>query len=229
MALNISPNGEPSGQPNLTVPSGKRLAKQEGLSPPPRKPPSAKFGAFERGPPRLAKPRPIVEQTSMSAADIDDIANKFSQFTDRFYATGKLQPFFRRMHQLALRGMGIGNGGTVDQSGEAMAMVYVKDQLLRAYPGRALTIFDVGANSGQFLSAALKVFGLERVEYHSFEPSRFRAFSQLQSFASRLGGLFSPTILGLAIGTKRRRSIPTSRAPRSVRCTRDNWKTLGLP
>lgn len=134
------------------------------------------------------------------AISLNDLASILSRFTNENYARKNLQPFFRMMHHLALRGMGIGNNGNVDQSGEMAAMVHVRDELIRLYPAQDLIIFDVGANTGQFIAGALQVFGTVQRRFYSFEPSP-SAFAQLQAVASARGA-GAVSVYNFGIGDK---------------------------
>jgi FkbM family methyltransferase len=62
--------------------------------------------------------------------------------------------------------MGIGAGSEVADSGEAAVF-----RLLRCRPA-PLTVFDVGANQGQFLTAALEALVGTDHRIHSFEPGK---------------------------------------------------------
>jgi FkbM family methyltransferase len=62
--------------------------------------------------------------------------------------------------------MGIGAGSEVADSGEAAVF-----RLLRRRPA-PLTVFDVGANQGQFLTAALEALADTDHRIHSFEPGK---------------------------------------------------------
>jgi len=109
---------------------------------------------------------------------LDELVNLFVQFTNQHYATAQAQPFFRTIHGLCLKGMGVGIGGDVATSGEQAAMAYIRGELLRKYPGQTLNVFDVGANVGNFTAAAISIFGSQGMQYRCFEPSK-TAFEQL--------------------------------------------------
>lgn len=85
--------------------------------------------------------------------------------------------------------MGIGAGNDVADSGEAA----IFRLLHRDTP---LTIFDVGANQGQFLSMALTALAGTDHRIHCFEPGK-ATFGRL---ASHHGGLPSVTLHNLAVG-----------------------------
>jgi FkbM family methyltransferase len=118
---------------------------------------------------------------------IQELSNILVNFTNEHYAKKDLQWFFQLMHQLALKGRGIGTGGYRETSGEAATMVLVRDMLTQQYPEETLTVFDVGANTGQFLTELLKVFGTDKRRYFSFEPLA-PAFAELQKkFGNQAG------------------------------------------
>ena len=140
-----------------------------------------------------------------AAMSLNDLAQLLQRLTSEHYATRNMQPFFRMMLTLALRGMGIGNNGNVDQSGELAAMSFIRSELSRLYSGQTWTIFDVGANTGQFIAAALQIFGTEQRRFYCFEPSH-QAFAQLQMLvAARVGpgrGAEAVSVHNLGLGDK---------------------------
>lgn len=62
---------------------------------------------------------------------------------------------------------GVGSGGSVLDSGEKVAV-----DLLSHFPG-PYTIFDVGANKGQYLNMVYSQLGNKDFKIHSFEPGKF--------------------------------------------------------
>jgi FkbM family methyltransferase len=92
----------------------------------------------------------------------------------RSTAVPALQPFWEKVHRMALMGLNYGAGYLHDESGE----LWVIEQLRgRAPGGEPLTVFDVGANEGQYTSSLLGILG-EGMNIYSFEPSP-RAFEVL--------------------------------------------------
>ena len=79
---------------------------------------------------------------------------------------------------------GVGSGGDVASSGEG---VVLRKLAQRAHV-RAVTIFDVGANQGQFLSEVVHQFGESPYFVHSFEPGT-GAFQVLRTTFHRLGNV----------------------------------------
>lgn len=77
-----------------------------------------------------------------------------------------LQPLFQKIHLLLLHAMGIGTGGESETSGELLALQYVKLKLVGV---GSPTLFDVGANVGNYTKLLQKYFPTARI--FSFEPS----------------------------------------------------------
>jgi FkbM family methyltransferase len=82
--------------------------------------------------------------------------------------------------------MGIGSGGVPESSGERILVKLLQEKSARV--GRTLTIFDVGANSGQFSSLLLRGLGGTPFRIHAFEPSAvtFQALTQTHGGDARL-------------------------------------------
>lgn len=80
------------------------------------------------------------------------------------------QPFYRRILLFAHQGMGSGRDG-LDSSGEALAVRFYREQVLRTKPDR-IVLFDVGAFEGEYTEVLLRTFeDLPGVEVHAFEPA----------------------------------------------------------
>ncbi|MDB5144153.1 MAG: methyltransferase FkbM family [Mucilaginibacter sp.] len=79
----------------------------------------------------------------------------------------KYQNLFEELNSLSLRGMNIGGGGAVNSSGEFWALNYINQKLKNI---NELTIFDVGANIGDYSILLQNTFG-EKAHIYSFEPS----------------------------------------------------------
>jgi FkbM family methyltransferase len=75
--------------------------------------------------------------------------------------------------------LGVGGGGHVDMSGEDVALRILAATSPPA-PARDLCVFDVGANQGQYLEAAIHGLSNQPRSIHSFEPSAatFRALAE---------------------------------------------------
>ncbi len=76
-----------------------------------------------------------------------------------FLGRRALQPFFERLHRLALAGMNVGGGDDPRDSGEAA--------VIRLLPQGA-TVFDVGANVGRYSSLVLQI--VAGAKLYAFEP-----------------------------------------------------------
>ena len=83
-----------------------------------------------------------------------------------------LQPFFERLLRISLRGMNYGTAAYVETSGELHLLASLK----RFYKDKKLVIFDIGSNSGQYLSYLKKIF--KTSEIHAFEPGK-KAYKEL--------------------------------------------------
>jgi FkbM family methyltransferase len=77
-----------------------------------------------------------------------------------------LQPALLQLLKLCHAGLNYGGGQTVKDSGEVGALAFALRSLQRPAPR---TLFDVGANDGEYLEAALKAMGPDARVY-SFEP-----------------------------------------------------------
>ncbi len=80
-----------------------------------------------------------------------------------------LQRFFELMYSASLYGMNYGKGGNIKNSGELSAIKYVKRKL--GNQDKALILFDVGANRGNYSIALAENFSGIDFRIHSFEPS----------------------------------------------------------
>jgi FkbM family methyltransferase len=91
-----------------------------------------------------------------------------------FVAQRILEKVVSKCHRL----MGIGSGGDVFNSGERAVIELMAKKYIQPY-----CVFDVGSNTGQFLSLLLRTLGKKRVNVHCFEPSS-TAFEVLQRKAA---------------------------------------------
>tara|TARA_R110002051_G_scaffold292072_1_gene356322 strand:- start:15640 stop:16419 length:780 start_codon:yes stop_codon:yes gene_type:complete len=82
----------------------------------------------------------------------------------RVFARKIFQAFFKKLHWISLRGMNYGGGHSPHDSGEIFLLNHIKNNT----KGQT-TIFDVGANIGQYANLANKVFESNCLIY-SFEP-----------------------------------------------------------
>ena len=65
--------------------------------------------------------------------------------------------------------MGIGSGGVPETSGEGVVVSLLRSKAKKS--NRPLSVFDVGANQGQFLSMLLRGLNGVPLRVHAFEPS----------------------------------------------------------
>ncbi len=114
-----------------------------------------------------------------------------------YFMIGKMkyQNFFRRIYDLAIKGMNIGEGANIHEDGEMFVLEYIKNKLSK---NRAenLVIFDVGANIGDYTETVTEVFVEQKPKIYSFEPSK-KTFEQLKS---RLGSNQNINLECLAFG-----------------------------
>jgi len=80
----------------------------------------------------------------------------------------RYQGLFEHLYQISLNGMNIGGGSSTDTSGERFAIEHIYQKLKEL---NRLTIFDVGANVGDY-SILLKDIFKEKAHIFSFEPSK---------------------------------------------------------
>ena len=80
-----------------------------------------------------------------------------------------LQEFWLALSKLAYAGMNYGGGQIVDDSGEQEALQFAARSLPAHSEIDPFILFDVGANQGSYLEAALHLLG-NRVRAYSFEP-----------------------------------------------------------
>ncbi len=85
------------------------------------------------------------------------------------------QPFFEMLFKVAVKGMNYDRGHVPGLSGEK----YVLELVQQLPAGRPLTIFDVGANTGQYAALAVDTIRA-KFELYSFEPQQ-QAFGELRT------------------------------------------------
>lgn len=93
----------------------------------------------------------------------------YSGKREKYYA-------FRRLYELSIKGMNIGGGSDVHDSGEFAVLQLLKQKL--AGKDRVV-IFDVGANIGDYAQGIADIFGKDKIELHCFEPSP-KTFARLK-------------------------------------------------
>jgi FkbM family methyltransferase len=85
----------------------------------------------------------------------------------------KLQSIFTAFYKLGLKGMNYDRGQVVEHSGEE----YVLDYVRQRFSNSMMTIFDVGANYGQYSTMAIKKLK-DNIRIYAFEPQK-KAFQAL--------------------------------------------------
>ncbi|MFC5195476.1 FkbM family methyltransferase [Bizionia hallyeonensis] len=75
------------------------------------------------------------------------------------------QPFYKKLHYLALKGMNYGSANSPSDSGEISVLKILQKEL----PMNPV-VFDVGANNGQYLDFILNYFRELNPNIHVFEP-----------------------------------------------------------
>jgi len=103
----------------------------------------------------------------------------------------RLQPLFETLQKVALAGMGYGEGNDPASSGEERALGFVQARLGAA---EDITVFDVGANVGEYAEQVLERWGT-RAHLWCFEPSR-ETFGML---GARLGERPGVTLQNLGL------------------------------
>lgn len=93
----------------------------------------------------------------------------FIAIENRMIGKMRWQRMFEMLHRISIRGMNYYRGHTVQSSGEVWTMRHVFAQLRAAGVERPM-VFDVGANTGQYLDVMLATVG-EGFDCHSFEPA----------------------------------------------------------
>lgn len=88
----------------------------------------------------------------------------------------KYQKFWNSLYKHACIGMNVGCGGDFNSSGESNAIKYLKDNIFDV--GETLTVFDVGANIGDYANNLLK--SIPDCRIHCFEPAE-KTFKKLVS------------------------------------------------
>jgi FkbM family methyltransferase len=85
-----------------------------------------------------------------------------------FLGRRRFQPLFELLHKLALAGLNLGHGGDPEASGERAAARTIAQRF--GSSAQAMTVFDVGANVGDYTAALRAELG-NRARIWSFEPA----------------------------------------------------------
>jgi FkbM family methyltransferase len=99
------------------------------------------------------------------------------QYVSKFIRKKIFYGFWRTLYEVSLYGMNMGPAsGYAHYSGEEWIINFVKKHIKSPSP----TIFDVGANVGDYSTAVLASFGCENISLYCFEPSK-SAFGMLNA------------------------------------------------
>src|SRR5689334_12133898 len=120
------------------------------------------------------------------------------RLVQKFFATQFFQPFFEKLHYIALKGMNYGSANSPEDSGELAVVKALKKEL----PQNPV-LFDVGANNGQYLEMLLNILKDKNPLIHSFEPDT-KAFEKLNNKFGHLENVF---INNFALGEKIHTSV----------------------
>lgn len=94
--------------------------------------------------------------------------NYIKKIFNKFLGIETFQPFYNSLFLLSLKGLNYGNGIDFKSSGELYVLKYIFTQFQNDQP---LTIFDVGANVGNYSKELSNIFQSKAL-IHSFEPSK---------------------------------------------------------
>lgn len=123
---------------------------------------------------------------------------KIKKIILQIFATTFFQPFFEKLHYIALKGMNYGSANSPLDSGEKAVVKWLKKEL-----SQNPVLFDVGANNGQYLEMLLNVLQDINPIIHSFEPDA-KAFQKL---SEKFGHLEHVILNNFALGDKENTSI----------------------
>lgn len=116
----------------------------------------------------------------------------------QIFATRFFQPFFEKLHYIALKGMNYGSANSPEDSGEE-AVIKMLQKELQVSP----VLFDVGANNGQYLEMLLRVLKDKKPIIHSFEPDA-KAYGKLKLKFGHFENVF---LNNFALGEKNHTSV----------------------
>ena len=94
--------------------------------------------------------------------------------------------FWKSLYELSLKGMNIGGGGNVFESGEFSVLQTMKNNF--GLPSTPI-LFDVGANVGKYTLMLANIF--PNAEIHSFEPGHATFATLTDNVQSARGGVLS--------------------------------------
>lgn len=134
-----------------------------------------------------------------------------------------LQPLFERLHRISLTGMNYGRGGDLETSGELHILRWLHDRYKQEALDRPFTVFDVGANVGDYSNAVLALFGDDAV-IHAFEPTAASYASLTRRFGRDRRVRLNNLAVGREDGTLRVYSEgPESRIASAYSQTLGDW------
>lgn len=118
-----------------------------------------------------------------------------------WHITGKkvLQRFYEALFQLSLLGMNVGGGASPTNSGEKLALTYIKNKLKHI---KNPVIFDVGANVGDYTKLLTETFS-ESVKIYSFEPSH----TTYKKLRANIGTTGNVNLYNLGFGNRNTKAI----------------------
>jgi FkbM family methyltransferase len=112
-----------------------------------------------------------------------------------FAGKERYQNYYEILYSLSLQGMNIGQGSRVDSSGEVCVLTCIKNLKAMNYP---VTIFDVGANVGDFACAVQEVMG-DSANIFGFEPKK----STFETLQKRISEYNNIKIFNFGFGDKK--------------------------
>lgn len=104
----------------------------------------------------------------------------------------RAQRVFEALHEISLKGMNFGNGGSFKENGENSALSYIKEKIKFE---KDITIFDVGGNIGEYAKLLANFFGKDSKIY-SFEPSK-KTFEKFTSNTNDIKNIY-PNNIGIS-------------------------------
>lgn len=96
----------------------------------------------------------------------------------------KWQTFWYRLLKISLSQMNYGNGSSPIESGEKNVIQYIQTKLSES---NNITVFDVGANKGQYVSMLVNTLS-KKADIYCFEPSN-NSFKALDKIVQNLGNI----------------------------------------
>ena len=82
----------------------------------------------------------------------------------------RFQKLFQILYEVSLAGLNFGEGAQTQTSGELYVLKYIQQKISESRTNQPITIFDVGANVGEYSKLLLNHFG-KTADIWAFEPS----------------------------------------------------------